>query len=140
MPRSPAIDRQRELEAMPKAELHRLADGLVLEEPLAVERCIEFVVAETKGLWHGRARAMMCRRLKHCSLTEEQVSLLVSCIVCRLQSGAFSEQFKDQLRLAMHLNAPLLFKVSRSCSSNAMLHIRRYADWLLSHEESFTQA
>lgn len=140
MPRAAAINRQSELEALSKVELHRLADGLFLEEPLAVERCVEFVLAETHGLWHGRARAMMCRRLKHCALNQTQSEQLVACISARLQTGTFSEQFKDQLRLAMHINSSLLFNVSRSCLSGRMLHVRRYAEWMLSHEEAFNQA
>jgi len=57
-----------EFEFLPKVELHQLADELLNHEPLIVERCVQFVLAETHGLWHGRARAMMCRRLKHCEL------------------------------------------------------------------------
>ena len=59
-------------EAISKPELHRLADGLLRDDETAIERCIAFILEDSKGLWHGRARAMMCRRLKHCSLRVEQ--------------------------------------------------------------------
>ena len=139
MPHSLVSNRQSELEVLSKAELHCLADGLLLDDPLAVEHCVEFVVAKTQGIWHGRARAMMCRRLKHCPLGAAQARLLVSCIVGRLLSGAFSEQFKDQLRLGLLLNPTRLLCAARSCVSSPASHVRRYAEWLLSHEGSSTQ-
>ena len=122
-------------EKLSKPELQSLADGLVLEEPLALERCVTFVIAETEGNWHGRARAMMCRRLKHAALSEAQSARLVACICERLEKGVFAEQFKDQLRLAMHLSAPRLFSVSRSCVASPLAHVSRYALWVLSHEQ-----
>ena len=53
-----------EFASFTKRELHELADALLACEPHAVQRCVDFVVAETTGFGHGRARAMMCRRLK----------------------------------------------------------------------------
>jgi len=141
MPRHAATPRQSELEALSKQQLHGLADGLFLEEPLAVERCVEFVLAETQGVWHGRARAMMCRRLKHCALSERQSQELVACIMERLAGGTFSEQFKDQLRLAMHVNQSLVFQRAHGAlSSNPTPHVRRYAQWVLSHERATSEA
>jgi hypothetical protein len=119
--------------SMSKQELHDLADGLFLEVPSAVERCVEFVVSETCGHWHGRARAMMCRRLKHCPLTQAQSRRLVECIAARLVEGRFSEQFKDQLRLALHLNPARTFQQARAAQSSPLPHVRRYAGWVLSH-------
>lgn len=123
-----------EFETLSKVELHQLADGLLNPEPWIIERCVQFVLAETQGLWHGRARAMMCRRLKHCALGRTHRSELVTCITNRLSHGNFSEQFKDQLRLAMHLDLEKTLKVSHSCLSNPMSHVRRYAGWVLSDE------
>jgi len=121
---------------MSKSELHELADGLLRSEPWAVVRCVEFILAETRGLWHGRARALMCRRLKHCELTPGQKERLVAGITGRLAAGDFSEQFKDQLRLALHLDGPRTFAAARECAARPMLHVRRYAVWVLSHQPS----
>ena len=117
-----------------KVDLHALADGLLRPEPSVVDRCVEFVVAETQGLWHGRARAMMCRRLKHCDLGRTHRTELVSCITGRLASGSFSEQFKDQLRLALYLDADQTQAVCRKCLSSKKPHVKRYAEWALSPE------
>jgi hypothetical protein len=126
-----------ESERITKPELHEVADSLLLyPEPSVVERAVKFVLAETQGLWHGRARAMMCRRLKHCSITPAQSTRLVSCITHRLFSGTFSEQFKDQLRLVMHLDLRKALNVSAQCADSPKAHVRRYAQWVLSHEQS----
>jgi hypothetical protein len=115
-----------------KVELHALADGLLKPEPSIVDRCIEFVLAETQGLWHGRARAKMCRRLKHCTLGLTHRTQLLSCIIGRLSNGSFSEQFKDQLRLAMHLDLPKVIAASRDGLTSQKPYVKRYAEWALS--------
>lgn len=74
-------------------ELHRFADELFGSEPWVVERCVQFVLAETRGLWHGRARAMMCRRVKHCELARIHRTELVSCITNRLVHGSMPSGF-----------------------------------------------
>jgi hypothetical protein len=52
-----------------KLELRALCDRLLTDNQGAVKTCVRFLEAETFGLWHGRARAMMARRLKHCRLS-----------------------------------------------------------------------
>lgn len=129
-----------DFETLSKVELHQLSDALLNQNPLIIERCVQFVLAETHGLWHGRARAMMCRRLKHCELGRTQRTELVACIANRLSHGNFSEQFKDQLRLAMHLDSEKIMKVSQSCLSSPMHHVQRYAKWVLSEEHVKTSS
>jgi len=114
--------------------LLELEDGLLQQEPLALDRCVEFVLAESRGLGHGRARAKMCRRLKHCDLGRKQRAHLLECILGRLVEGRFSEQFKDQLRLAMHLNLQHTLEVSARCVASSKPYVRRYAAWVLSHQ------
>ena len=116
-----------------KRDLHQLADELLAEEDLVVQHCVDFVCAETEGLWHGRARALMCRRLKHIALNRKQSTQLVECISHRFTTGAFSEQFKDQLRLALSLNAALVLTSAEKCQTSLVPHVRRYATWLLNH-------
>lgn len=123
---------QTEFEGLGKDDLHCLADRLLEPDPAAIERCVLFVVAETRGFWHGRARAMMCRRLKHCELGQQHRVQLVDAITSRLASGQFSEQFKDQLRLAMHLDFQRTAEACRSIlASPRRPYVRRYAQWVL---------
>jgi hypothetical protein len=131
---------QAELPLLSKQELHRLADGLLEGDPWCVDRCIEFVLAETKGLWHGRARAMMCRRLKHCDFGRTNRRKLVSCILSRLRTGNFSEQFKDQLRLALSLDRPYTLQQCELALQSEVAHVRRYAAWLLALDKARTDA
>lgn len=121
-----------DFELLSKYELHQLANQLLKQDQDAIDRCVLFILAETRGLWHGRARAMMCRRLKHCPLTQAQRIGLVTAIVARLESGSFSEQFKDQLRLAMHFEFHHVTEVCRKIvACPRRLYIRRYAQWVL---------
>jgi hypothetical protein len=131
--------RARGLESLSKAELHVLCDRLLSDDPDAVEACIAFIEAETIGIWHGRARAMMARRLKSCRLSRAQHERIVNAILERLASGRFSEQFKDQLRLVLHLAPESAFQAARACEENASQHVRRYARWILSHEDAHPQ-
>jgi hypothetical protein len=117
-----------------KPGLHALADRLLVDEAEAVERCVAFVLVESRGFWHNRARAMMCRRLKHCSLSAAQRAALVACIGARLAAGTFSEQFKDQLRLALHLDLAATRRVAAAGLDSPAAHVRRHAAWVLSAE------
>lgn len=124
-----------EFEGLGKYDLHRLADLLLEQDPVAIERCVLFVIMDTRGFWHGRARAMMCRRLKHCELGQQHRAQLVEAITSRLASGLFSEQFKDQLRLAMRLDFEQTAEACRTILlSPRRLYVTRYAQWVLLHE------
>ena len=116
-----------------KSELHHFADAALLNDKPAIERCVEFLVDETKWVGDGRVRALMARRLKHCSLTTSQEDRLLQTILNRLQAGRFSEGFKDQLRLAKILNPALTLVAADKCLNNNPYkdHVARYARWLL---------
>ena len=120
--------------SLSKAELHELADSLVMQEQWGIDRCVDFVLSETHGLWHGRARALMCRRLKYCPLCRAHQTRLVNCILARLSAGNFSEQFKDQLRLALHFDPESVFKIASQLLSSPKRHVAKYAQWILLHE------
>ena len=91
MKRPPLPSPHAEFEHLSKLDLLRLAEDLLDYDPIVVDYCVAFVCAETRGLWHGRARAMMCRRLKHAELGRSQREKLQSCILGRLEEGNFSE-------------------------------------------------
>ena len=74
---------------------------------------------------------MMCRRLKHCILSPAQRTRLVACITERFRSGHFSEQFRDQLRLALHLDPERVLAVANSFLYDSRDYVRRHAAWLL---------
>jgi len=117
--------------SLSKCELHALTDTLLDGDSHAIAHCIQFVISETRGLWHGRARAKMCRRLKHTHLSRDQRDQLVRCIANRLINGQFSEQFRDQLRLAMQLNPQYMIRVAEQSAESEMRHIARLSSWLI---------
>ena len=123
-----------EFESMSKVQVRALADSLFGEQPDVIETCVRFVCAETENLWHGRGRAMMCRRLKHIQLARDQRDRLVNCILHRLSTGRFSEQFRDQLRLALHLDRGGSVAAAKRALKGGKPHITRYSKWVLSHE------
>ncbi len=125
-----------EFVCLSKIELQSMADALRENDSQAIECCVAFVLADTRGFWHGRARAMMCRRLKHCELGRTHRDKLVSCITSRLVSGSFSEQFKDQLRLSMCLDFKQTQLACCKSLTGAKAYVRRYAEWVISHEPS----
>jgi hypothetical protein len=114
-----------------KLALHALADELLGDDATAVERCLAFFAAETRGLWHNRARAMIARRLKHCRLTSGQAALILDVVLGRLEAGNFSEQFKDQLRLAAMLDRQRVLVSARACLTSPREYVRRYGRWAL---------
>ena len=118
-------------------DVRGLARGLLACDPETINRCVEFILAETRGSGHGRARAMMCRRLKHCDLSPEMRERLVECIINRLVTGNFAEQFRDQLRLAIHLDPERTSKEAHKClASPSRMHIHRLAKWVVEQGES----
>ncbi len=114
-----------------KPSLRALADRLLSDDPSAIETCLEFFVLETRGLWHGRARAMMARRLKHRPLTDAQIERLVGAVTRRLADGIFSEQFRDQLRLALRLRPARVHAVAAANLESEREHVRRLARWVM---------
>lgn len=113
-----------------------LAERLRFNDTDAIESCIKFIEEDTKGAQHGRARALMCRRLKHCTLTSKQRTRLVSCITQQLMCGDFGQQFKDHLRLALFLDLQNTLKAARKCRNDRRDYVCRYAEWILAHEPS----
>jgi hypothetical protein len=74
---------------------------------------------------------MMCRRLKHLELSRNSRAKLLRCILSRLQEGNFSEQFKDQLRLALHMDAKQTLKACEAALFSTKPYVQRYASWAL---------
>lgn len=112
-----------------KYQLRQLADRLYLQEPGAIEECVAFFAADSRGVWHGRARAMMARRMKHVTLTSIQRSAVLGAIYTRLRSGCFSEQFKDQLRLAFCIDPRGATEACDEATFSSSEHVRRIAMW-----------
>ena len=110
-----------------RMELHALADAVRNNDASAIDEAVGFVVAETRGVGHGRARARLARRLKHVALTSTQRRMLVDAVVRRLRTGTFSEQFDDQWRLALLLDAPTMIAAATVALDDDRAFIQRAA-------------
>lgn len=102
-------------------------------DPESIARCIEFIEAESKGIWHNRARAIMCRRLKHVELSNEDSERLVASILNKFETGKFAQQFKDLLKLALTLHKGATLELAATLSSDTRAYVKRQADWLIEH-------
>lgn len=114
-----------------RLELRALGKRLDSREPGAVDEAVKFLLGESRGLWHNRARAMFARRLKHFTLASDQADALVACICARLERGNFTEQFLDQVRLALQLDHARVFHAAQNSLSSPSDHVRRYAEWMV---------
>jgi len=115
-----------------KYDLVALADRVSAGEVDAVEAAVTFVEGDTRGLWHGGARAKLCRRFKHVALSEAQRTRVVSAVLGRLVSGQFSEQFRDQLRTALLFDRERTLAAARAATQDPKPYIRRFGQWVLS--------
>ena len=117
-----------------KFELRALCDRLPSDDPEAVEACVAFLEAETVGLWHGRARAVIGRRQRAVLEPPAQRDRVARAVLGRLVRGRFSEGFRDQLRLVLRVAPERAFDAARGCPPGAPPHARRFAAWVLAHE------
>ena len=109
-----------------------LADRVRAGEPEAIEAAVAFVCRESRGHWHGRARAKLCRRFKHVALTVTQRDRVVTAVLERLLTGNFSEQFRDQLRTAFVFAPERARAAARAAAADPREYVRRLAAWVLS--------
>ena len=114
-----------------KYQWRKLADGLLAGDAHATEACVRFFEGETRDIGHGRVRALIARRLKHCALDEDQRARVTAAVWRRLVSGTFAEQFRDQLRTALFFDRQRTREIAAQCLESPRPHVRRLAQWVL---------
>ena len=119
-----------------KTELDALISRMDRSDPEAVEEAIAFTVAESFGIWHGRARAKICRQLKNHPPPPPLRKQLVQAIISRLVSGNFSEQFKDQLAMAIRFEPSIMHDEATRLLDSPKEYVERYAHWVIHKVES----
>ena len=113
-----------------KTELDALIVRLNQGDEDAIEESVAFVTGESFGIWHGRARAHICRNLKNIAIEDVIKDRLVECICQRLVSGNFSQQFKDQLMMALRFRPARLKDCAELAAGSSKDYVRRYAAWV----------
>jgi hypothetical protein len=99
---------------------------------ISIESAVLSVESEyTEGIGNGRRRARLCRQLKHVDLSDAQKERCVTAILQRLETGHFSQNFKDELGLAVHLHPDRVHNIAISLMAHSKQYIARYATWLV---------
>lgn len=119
------------MEPITKPELFAKIEGLKRGENESLGFCIDFFLNETRGIWHGRARAKIARNLKPEQLNMDDKGRVVSAISERLLSGNFSEQFRDQLNLALRIDTVRVIEIATYGLSSQKEHVRRLSKWII---------
>jgi hypothetical protein len=114
-----------------KPELIALIDRLKRGDDEVIHELVVFTLTESRGLWHGRARAKICRNLKNHPPDATLQSNLVDTIAERLIYGRFSEQFRDQLSMAIRFAPDRMRTIAESLLTSDKTYVRRYADWVI---------
>ncbi|WP_039962531.1 hypothetical protein [Rhodopirellula europaea] len=118
------------IRSLTKSELHTLINDVKAGDQDAIARATAFVSAESFGMWHNRARAKLCRYFKNHPPSPDQCRRMVDAIINRLTDGRFSEQFKDQLSMAIRLAPDGMADAAALASGSERGYIRRYATWV----------
>ena len=118
------------IRSLTKSELHTLIDDVKAGDHDATARATAFVSAESFGMWHNRARAKLCRYFKNHPPPDDQCRQMVDAIISRLTDGRFSEQFNDQLSMAIRLAPDEMADAAALASGSERSYIRRYATWV----------
>ena len=97
----------------------------------AIEEAVVFATKESFGLGHGRTRAKICRNLKNRCRSQGLQDLLVQAIYSRLLMVNFSEQFKDQLAMAIRFRPYEMAVCAKQACESPKDYVRRYGQWVL---------
>lgn len=128
------------IRSLTKSELHKLIDDVKAGDHEATARATAFVSAESFGMWHNRARAKLCRYFKNHPPSDDQCRQMVDAIIGRFTDGRFSEQFKDQLSMAIRLAPDKMIDAAALASRSDRSYVRRYATWVCNALDSSTAA
>ena len=111
-------------------ELHGFIAEVKNGEQTSVSKAVDFVIAESLGMWHNRARAKLCRHFKNHPPTPDQQTRLVESIAKRLITGRFYEQFKDQLAMAIRFCPARMSDAAAAASQSERPYVQKYAEWV----------
>ena len=114
-----------------KQDLDVLIAWVQRDDAHAISEAVAFTLAESRGIWHGRARAKICRNLKGRNIDPRLREALVQTICNRLVTGKFSQQFKDQLTMALRFRPAQMQQCAQEALESPKWYVRRYARWVL---------
>lgn len=104
---------------------------LYLAEASNLQAAVEFLAQDSREFYDNRHRAMLARRLKHLPLDIKQRRVLLTGILAKLAAGRIDEQFMDQARLCLRLDANKTKATAVGLLSSEKQYIRRCASRIL---------
>ena len=113
-----------------KSDLNALIADVKRGDTEAISQAVIFVSCESFGLGHNRARAKLCRYFKNHPPSSSECDRMVEVIVNRLLTGEFSQQFKDQLSMAIRFSPERLQRAASLALNSERDYIRRYGSWV----------
>lgn len=99
------------------------------EEAKAV--AIIFLQRNSRGYWHNRGRAALCRYFKRNPPSKRDCEAIGNAIATKLISGFIDEQFKDQLRFAIVHTPDILRRAAYVAAESNNPIACQHADWVL---------
>ena len=118
-------------ESYRRDDLQELIERIKASDADSIEEAVMFAAKDSVGLWHGRARAKICRNLKNRTIPRHLQDVLVQAVCNRLLTGAFSEQFKDQLALAIRFRPLEMAQYATLACESKKDYVQRYGRWVL---------
>ena len=94
----------RDVRDLTKSQLHNLIDETKVCNLEAIGQSVAFVLTESFGYWHNRARAKLCRHFKNQRPSPQRSDKMVDAVCGCLLSGNFYEQFTHQVSKAIRFN------------------------------------
>lgn len=99
--------------------------------PVAIDIAVHFLTTSSQGFHHNRFRAKVSRYFKHVKLSSVQEQKILTSILGKLSNGEIDEQFMEQLRYALFLDAhKTITCASQNLTSNKS-YVVRYAQKII---------
>ncbi|AZB72249.1 hypothetical protein [Synechococcus elongatus] len=119
------------LSKLTKIDLYQLIEEVKAGNSDAIAKATLFVAHESFGLWHNRARAKLCRHFKNHPPARENCDQMIDAVIQRLIDGRFSEQFIDQLSMAIRLDPKRMHAAAIAALTSEKAYVRRYAEQVI---------
>ncbi|WP_338440821.1 hypothetical protein VZG28_07155 [Synechococcus elongatus IITB4] len=116
------------LSKLTKIDLYQLIEEVKAGNSDAIVKATLFVAHESFGLWHNRARAKLCRHFKNHPPARENCDQMIDAVIQRLIDGRFSEQFIDQLSMAIRLDPKRMQAAAIAALTSEKVYVRRYGE------------
>ena len=116
------------LRVLNKSELQDLIVRVTDGDHDALCQSVDFFCAESFGIWHNRARAKLSRYFKNHPPSKDLLERMVDVVIWRLLAGQFSEQFTDQLKMALRFDPQRMAEAAEEASRSKKEYVQRYAN------------